>query len=61
MQLWWGIRNISSALFGLPVAFVVTVVVSLMTKAPSQDMQRFIDSIRVPKGELAWAKGTQHD
>ena len=23
-NLWWGIRNISSALFGLPVAFVVT-------------------------------------
>jgi len=61
MPLWFGIRNISSALFGLPVAFIVTVVVSLMTRAPSREMQEFVDSIRVPKGELAWAKGTVHE
>jgi cation/acetate symporter len=60
-DLWFGIRNISSALFGLPVAFVVTIVVSLMTEAPSKEMQDFVDSIRTPKGELAWAKGAQHD
>ena len=54
MPLWFGIRNISSALFGLPVAFIVTYVVSLMTKAPSKEMQDFIDSVRVPKGEIAW-------
>ncbi|HJQ59838.1 MAG TPA: sodium:solute symporter family protein [Vineibacter sp.] len=51
-DLWWGIRNISSALFGLPVAFVVTYVVSMLTPAPSKEMQDFIDSIRVPKGEV---------
>jgi cation/acetate symporter len=61
MSLWFGIRNISSALFGLPVAFVVTWVVSLMTQAPSKEMQDFVDSIRVPKGELAWASGTHHE
>ena len=61
MPLWFGIRNISSALFGLPVAFVVTWVVSLMTTAPSKEMQDFIDSIRVPKGEVAWAKGATHE
>jgi cation/acetate symporter len=61
MSLWFGIRNISSALFGLPVAFIVTIVVSLMTQAPSREMQEFVDSIRVPKGDLAWAKGAQHD
>jgi cation/acetate symporter len=61
MPLWFGIRNISSALFGLPVAFVVTWVVSLMTQAPSKEMQDFVDSIRVPKGELAWAKGATHE
>ncbi|MBM3486299.1 MAG: cation acetate symporter [Alphaproteobacteria bacterium] len=53
-DLWWGIRNISSAIFGLPIAFLVTYVVSLMTKAPSQEMQDFIDSIRVPVGEVAY-------
>ena len=61
MPLWFGIKNISSALFGLPVAFIVTIVVSLMTEAPSKEMQAFIDSIRIPKGDLAWVKGAQHD
>jgi cation/acetate symporter len=61
MPLWFGIRNISSALFGLPVAFIVTWVVSLMTQAPSREMQDFVDSIRTPKGELAWGRTTQHE
>jgi len=52
-DLWWGIRNISSALFGLPVAFAVTYVVSLMTPAPSKEMQNFVDSIRTPGGAVA--------
>ncbi len=53
MPLWFGIRNISSALFGLPVAFIVTYVVSLMTPEPSKEMQDFVDSIRVPRGTVA--------
>jgi len=61
MPLWFGIRNISSALFGLPLAFIVTIVVSLMTRAPSKEMQDFVDSIRTPKGELAWVGGSKHD
>jgi cation/acetate symporter len=48
---WFGVRNISSALFGLPVGFVVMIVVSLLTKAPSKAMQDFIDEIRMPKGK----------
>ena len=52
-DLWWGIRNISSAVFGLPVAFVVTYVVSLMTPEPSREMQAFVDSIRTPGGAVA--------
>jgi len=51
-NLWWGIRNISSAVFGLPVAFVVTWVVSLMTPEPSKEMQNFVDSIRTPGGAV---------
>jgi len=51
-DLWWGIRNISSAVFGLPVAFAVTWVVSLMTPAPSKEMQNFVDSIRTPGGAV---------
>src|SRR2546426_11382911 len=61
MPLWFGIRNISSALFGLPLAFLVTWAVSLMTAEPSKEMQAFVDSIRIPKGELAWVKGVTHE
>ena len=61
MPLWFGIRNISSALFGLPLAFLVTWAVSLMTAPPSKEMQDFVDSIRIPKGELAWVKGVTHE
>jgi cation/acetate symporter len=55
MPLWFGIRNISCGIFGIPVAFAVTVIVSLMTPAPSKAMQDFIDSIRVPKGGVKLA------
>jgi len=53
---WWGINNISAALFGLPVNLVVTVVVSLLTPAPSKEMQDFIDNVRIPKGETLMAE-----
>jgi len=52
MPLWFGIRNISSAVFGLPVAFIVTWAVSLVTTPPSKEMQDFVDSIRVPSGAV---------
>lgn len=50
MGLWWDIRNISCGLFGIPAAFVTTIVVSLATKAPPKEMQDFIDEIRIPSG-----------
>jgi cation/acetate symporter len=48
---WWGVRNISSALFGLPAGFLAMIVVSLLTRAPSKAMQDFIDEIRRPRGK----------
>jgi cation/acetate symporter len=48
---WFGVKNISSALFGLPAGFVAMIAVSLLTKAPSKAMQDFIDEIRKPKGK----------
>jgi cation/acetate symporter len=51
MELWWGVKNISSAAFGLPVGFAAMIIVSLLTKAPSRDMQDFIEEIRVPRGK----------
>ncbi len=55
---WWGIRNISSALFALPVAFIVTWIVSLLTPAPSREMQAFVDSIRTPRGDVRLANSS---
>lgn len=47
---WWGVRNIASGLFGLAASFIVTIVVSLLTPAPSRSVQEMIDDIRKPKG-----------
>lgn len=51
MPEWFGVKNVSAGVFGIPAAFITTVVVSLLTKAPSQEMQQLIDDIRVPRGE----------
>jgi hypothetical protein len=32
-----------------------------MTAPPTKEMQEFVDSIRVPKGELSWSRGTAHE
>ncbi len=47
---WFGVKTISSGMFGIPVAFIVTYVVSLMTPEPSQEMQEFVDRLRLPRG-----------
>jgi len=47
---WFGVKSISSGIFGVPAAFIVTLVVSRITPAPSQEMQDFILQLRVPKG-----------
>jgi cation/acetate symporter len=56
MPLWFGVKNISCGMFGMPVAFIVTYVVSLVTAAPPKEMQDFIDSIRIPKGDVKLAR-----
>lgn len=48
---WFNIANISSGAFGLPIGFLVMYVVSIMTPAPSKQLQDFIDACRRPKGK----------
>jgi cation/acetate symporter len=48
VQLWWGIEPISAGLFGVPVGFVVIVLVSLVTRPPSQKVQELVEYIRYP-------------
>jgi cation/acetate symporter len=47
---WFGVKSISSGIFGVPVAFAVTYVVSLMTPEPSAEMQDFVNRLRLPSG-----------
>ena len=47
---WMDINNISSAFFSLPIGFLTIIIVSLMTKAPSQAMSDMIDNVRRPRG-----------
>ncbi|ALV29179.1 sodium:solute symporter [Pannonibacter phragmitetus] len=54
---WFGVKAISAGIFGVPVAFVVTYVVSLVTPAPSQEMQDFVDRLRLPKGGTMMVSG----
>ncbi|MGD9667823.1 MAG: sodium:solute symporter family protein [Hyphomicrobiaceae bacterium] len=47
---WWGVKNISAALFGLPLGFLTIFLVSLMTRAPSKEVQDLVDATRRPAG-----------
>ena len=47
---WWGIRTISSGLFGIPLGFIAIYAVSRMTAPPSQELQDFVESVRIPRG-----------
>ncbi len=48
LQLWWGIQPISAGVFGAPVAFVVIVLVSLVTPRPDAATQQLVDFVRQP-------------
>jgi len=48
---WFDLNNINCGLLGMPLGFLVIYVVSQFTKAPSAEMQAFIDEIRKPRGQ----------
>ena len=48
IQLWWDIDPISAGLFGVPVGFMVIILVSLVTPAPSQKVQDLVEHVRYP-------------
>ena len=43
---WWGVRGAFAGLFAVPVGFLVMIGVSLLTRAPSEDVQRFVNELR---------------
>ncbi|MBL8521051.1 MAG: VC_2705 family sodium/solute symporter [Betaproteobacteria bacterium] len=47
-ELWWGIQPISAGLWGVPLGFVVIIIVSLLTPAPDKETQQLVDHVRFP-------------
>lgn len=48
VQLWWGIQPISAGVFGVPLGFAVIVVVSLLSRPPSESEQEVAERVRYP-------------
>ena len=55
VELWWGILPISAGLFGVPVGIATIIIVSLLTKAPSQKTQELVEHVRYPDLKLGQA------
>ncbi len=49
---WFGIKTISSGIFGLIANVVVALVVSRLTPPPDEKLQDFVDHLRYPKGAI---------
>jgi cation/acetate symporter len=47
---WFDLNNINCGLLGMPLGFLVMIVVSLLGKEPSAEMQAYVDEIRKPRG-----------
>jgi cation/acetate symporter len=48
IQLWWGIQPNAAGIFGIPLAFAVMVVVSLVTPRPDQATLAMVADLRRP-------------
>ena len=51
MAPWWGIDHLRFGIIGMPVSLICMVVVSLLTPAPSAEVQRMVDETRIPRGQ----------
>jgi cation/acetate symporter len=53
-NMWWDINPISAGIFGVPLGFLVIIVVSLLTPAPDRETQDLVDHVRYPvlKGDI---------
>jgi cation/acetate symporter len=52
VELWWGILPISAGVFGVPLGFLVIVVVSWLTPAPRAEVQDLVEYVRYPRQRL---------
>jgi cation/acetate symporter len=49
--LWWDINPISAGIFGMPAGIIGVIVGSLLTAAPSKEVQELVDHVRYPNLE----------
>jgi cation/acetate symporter len=52
-DLWWDILPISAGLFGVPIGFLVIIIVTMITPAPSKATQEFVEGVRYPNLKAA--------
>jgi cation/acetate symporter len=50
---WFGISAISAGVFGIPLGFAVIIIVSLITPAPSREVQDMVSQVRYPDLKMA--------
>jgi cation/acetate symporter len=55
---WFNLSNIACGLLGAPFGFAVIIIVSLLGKAPSREMQAYVDEIRKPRGRTVLEEKT---
>jgi cation/acetate symporter len=49
--LWWDINPISAGIFGIPAGIIGVIVGSLISPAPSREIQELVDHVRYPNLE----------
>ncbi len=47
--MWWDILPISAGVFGVPLGFVIIILVSLITPAPKRAVQALVEHVRYPR------------
>jgi cation/acetate symporter len=59
-HIWWGIQPISAGLWGVPLGFIVIIVVSLLTPMPDRETQELVEHVRYPNlaGDTMDTRGT---
>jgi cation/acetate symporter len=55
---WFNLTNIACGLLGAPLGFAVIYIVSKLGKAPSAEMQAYVDDIRKPRGRTVLEEKT---
>jgi cation/acetate symporter len=52
-NLWWDIQPISAGMWGVPLGFIVIILVSLVTPKPSKETQDMVENVRYPNLKAA--------